>query len=412
MRLTNPIQEYAWGSQTAIYLTFGWPTTGRPAAELWLGAHDSAPSMVAAARTEAQPSYLLDQPVTGRALGELIGREPQTMLGSVVADEYGPRLPYLLKVLSANRALSLQVHPRAHVARAGYARENARGVAPGSPHRNYRDPSHKPEMLVALTDFEGLCGFRRPRRILELLEGLAGDTVARMRQTLTADPNAKGIERALGQALALRETDCGRDLAATVSSIRDAVAAARTQGTRISRGHLAAITLSEQYPGDPGALVSLMLNRVSLKPGEGVYLGAGQIHAYLSGLGVEIMASSDNVLRAGLTPKRVDIPELMAITDFAPAAATRPTLRAAPGGLTQYRSPAAEFALLIGEITVPTPVVQSGPRIVLCLSGTLTLTTDLGERLDLAPGQSVFCPHGVGALQLAGTGSVVVAYVP
>lgn len=434
-RLANPIQEYAWGSDTLIFEIFGWPQTGQPAAEVWLGAHESAPSLVSAGRQSSDlPSYYFQAQAQAQAqaeaqvpaqnaprldtltpLGTLLRTDPDFMLGRAVTDEYGPRLPYLLKILAAGRPLSLQVHPKPHLARAGFQRENAQEIPLTSALRNYKDASHKPEMLIALTKFEGLCGFRRPQRILELLEPLAGATVLAMKKALTAAPNATGIEQALRLTLALRDVDCSGELSETIESIAEVVRAQCERGERISRGHLTAIDLAVQYPGDPGALVSLMLNRTSLLPGESVYLGAGQIHAYLGGLGVEVMASSDNVLRAGLTPKRVDVAELMTATDFAPAAPTRPTLRSVPGGLTQYRSPAAEFAILQGKVVGTTLVTQSGPRVVLCLSGVLTATAALGESHVLSPGQSLFVPHGAGDLTLITDGdnaSVVISYVP
>lgn len=428
-RLANPIQEYAWGSDTFIFDIFGWPQTGQPAAEIWLGAHESAPSLVTAGQQHGKlPSYYfqaqaaeqgrIELDPAGRSatpLGALLRANPDFMLGTAVTDEYGPRLPYLLKILAAGSPLSLQVHPKSHLARAGFQRENAQEIPLTSALRNYKDASHKPEMLIALTNFEGLCGFRRPRRILELLEPLAGATVLAMREALVAEPNARGIEQALRMTLALRDIDCKAELDETVDSITAVVAGQRERGERVSRGHLTAIKLAAQYPGDPGALVSLMLNRISLVPGEAVYLGAGQIHAYLGGLGVEVMASSDNVLRAGLTPKRVDVAELMTATDFAPAAPTRPALRAVPGGLTQYRSPAAEFSILQGRVLGTALVTQSGPRVILCLSGTITVTAALGETQALSPGQSLFVPHGAGELVLTADGdnaSVVIAYVP
>lgn len=417
LRLSNPIAEYAWGSDQAIFDVFSWSRTGRPAAELWLGAHELSPSLTGTSGHQdlaPTPAYYLpgQDPAGHVPLGDMIRAYPDAMLGPVVQDEYGPRLPYLLKVLAAAQPLSLQVHPRPHIARAGFQCENALGIDLTSPDRNYKDPSHKPEMLIALTPFEGLCGFRRPRRVLELLGPLSGPTVQDLVEILTRSPNAQGVEQALARTLELRETDCVDELEGTMAAIQAEVARATMAGQRVSRGYLTALDLARQYPGDPGAIVSLLLNRVSLTPGEALYLRAGQIHAYLSGLGIEIMASSDNVLRAGLTPKRVDVPQLMAATDFAPAAPIRPALRAVPGGLTQYRSPAAEFGLIFGQLSGPTLVPQSGPRIVLCLDGRLEVVTALGDSMVLGPGEAVFAPHAVSTLDLSGTASLVVAYVP
>ncbi len=347
------------------------------------------------------------------SLIDLVRSDPEFMLGESVANEYGPRLPYLLKVLAAAGPLSLQVHPKPHIARAGFSRENREGIDLHSPERNYKDDQHKPEMILALTPFEGLSGFRRPERAAQLLAPVAGPTAAAMRDILTgAGVSDTRVRQAFDLAIGLRAKDARAELDAAAESIADAIAHERGQGRQVSRGLLTALDLSKAYPGDPGMLVSLLLNRFSLKPGEAVFLRAGQVHAYLNGLGVEIMASSDNVLRAGLTTKRVDVPQLLECTDFAPEPAVRPTLRSIPGGLTEYRVPAPEFSLVYGEVNGTALVNRTGPRIVLCLEGEITVTNALGELGKVATGQSVFVPHGVGSLGLAGRGTVAVSYVP
>lgn len=417
-RLTNPLHEYGWGSLDAIFNQFGWDPTGSPAAELWLGAHSSAPSLARSA--DQIPATWSDFHVAsasgsindGASLIELIRSDPAFMLGDLVESAYGPRLPYLLKILAADQPLSLQVHPKPHIARRGFQRENALGLPVGSLERNYKDDQHKPEMILALTPFEGLSGFRRPRRTLELLENIAGETAARMREALAKTPNALGVQEAFSVALELRDTQCAAELAEANESIEKIVGERRALGLRVWRGHQTALELFARYPQDPGALVSLMLNRFSLQPGEAVFLEAGQVHAYLEGLGVEIMASSDNVLRAGLTPKKVDVPELIECTDFMPAPPSRPALRAGTGGLTEYRPGVSEFALLFGQVQGVSIVPHNGPRIVICLDGELEVSGVLGPLGVLRSGQSAFVPHGVGNLGLRGSGKVAVAYVP
>jgi mannose-6-phosphate isomerase len=417
-RLSNPLQSYEWGSKEAIFEAFGWETTGLPGAELWLGAH---PLAVSVARTaDVLPAHWQDYRhvavehtvADGVSLIDLIKSDPHFMLGEAVEEEFGPRLPYLMKILAADQPLSLQVHPKPHIARRGFMRENAAGVALNDPERNYKDESHKPEMLVAMTPFEGLSGFRRPQRIIQLLEHVKGDTASKMREMLQYRPSAAGIEQAFTLALELRGTNCSVELDESMDSIAELVRLQEEAGETVSRGHRTALELFERYPGDPGALVSLMLNRFSLQPGEAVYLGAGQVHAYLSGLGVEIMASSDNVLRAGLTHKKVDVPELLQCTDFAPTPAGRPRLRAGTSQLTEYRPGVPEFALIYGGVEGSAIVPHNGPRIVLCLSGELEVSGVLGPLGTLAAGQSAFVPHGVGNLGLRGDGSVAIAYVP
>ena len=400
-RLTNQLQHYAWGSTTAIPALLGAVGDGRPVAEMWLGAHALGPSMA-----DAVPAP--DATPGPRALPDLLRAEPDRLLGRSVVEAYGPRLPYLLKVLAAAEPLSLQVHPKPHVARAGYSHENAAGLALEAAERNFKDDQHKPEMLVALTPFEGLCGFRRPARILALLDGLDGDTVAQMRSALQARPTADGVRAAFEVALAAREGDCTADLTRTIDSIR----ARLDRGESTSRGDQTAVDLAKSFPGDPGALVSLMLNRVSLAPGQAVFLGAGEVHAYLSGVGIEIMASSDNVLRAGLTAKRVDVDVLLRCASFVPRPPEHPVLRAEPGGLTGYRPPVEEFALVYGEVRGEALITHTGPRIALCLDGELEIHGLLGPVVRVAPGESVFVGHDAGQVTLVGAGSVVVAYVP
>lgn len=413
-RLSNTLQRYAWGSQTAIPDLLGAVPDGTPVAEMWLGAHPLAPSLASlvesAGRDEgsaAGPAPLV-QPTPPVDLAALLRSSPDALLGRAVVEGYGPRLPFLLKVLAAERPLSLQVHPHPHVARAGFRRENAEGIPLDAPTRNYKDDQHKPEMILALSPFEGLCGFRRPARTLALLDGLDGELVGRMREALRAAPNATGIRAAFEIALGARDVGCHRDIEATVASVRARI----DEGRSTSRGDQTLLDLARFFPGDPGALVSLMLNRVSLAPGEAVFLAAGEVHAYLSGVGVEVMASSDNVLRAGFTSKRVDVAELLSCASYAPSPPQRPVLRAEPGGLTAYRAPVPEFSLLFGDVSGHALVAHDGPRVVLCLEGSLTLTGPFGTLGTLDRGESVFVPHDVGHLALDGRGQVVVAYVP
>ncbi|WP_265522588.1 mannose-6-phosphate isomerase, class I [Oerskovia flava] len=397
--LENTVQRYDWGSMTALQELLGQEVDGAPAAELWMGAHPMGPSMVRA----ADGSVL--------SLAELIRSAPSAHLGTRVLEDYGPRLPYLLKVLAADKALSLQVHPKPHLARAGFNRENRAGLAKDSPVRSFHDDQHKPEMVVAVSRFEGLSGFRRPGRVVELMAGLRGDLVGRMREILEADPTAEGVRAAFTLALhARQEPDVATDLAVSVADVRSRVAA----GTSSPRADATVLMLAEQHPGDPGAIVSLMLNRVTLEPGESMFVPAGDVHAYLSGCAVEVMASSDNVLRAGLTSKRVDVDALLECATCTPAPAARPRVSRAPGGLKAYRAPIPEFALLVGRVRPGRDAVvhPSGPRVALCLEGEVRLRSWTGEEHTLRQGESAFVPHDVGDLALAGAGIVVVAYVP
>ncbi|NOV97550.1 mannose-6-phosphate isomerase, class I [Isoptericola halotolerans] len=394
--LENPLRRYDWGSPTRIPALLGSPADGGPVAELWLGAHPSAPS-----RADGVP------------LHELVRSAPEAMLGRRVSDLFGPRLPFLLKVLAADRALSLQVHPRPHLARAGFNRENRLGVAPGSPDRSFHDDQHKPEMVVALTEFEGLAGFRTARTVLELLAGLDGPLIQRVRGALEADRSPRGIRAAFTHLLAARGTDrCAEEVAATVDAVRDRLASSPS-----ARADATVLALAAQHPGDPGALASLLLNRVTLDPGEGLFLPPGEVHAYLSGLAVEVMASSDNVLRAGLTTKRVDSDALLECASFVPRPPVAPerTVSGPDGTVHTYRAPVTEFALTTADVGPGQEVVLPavGPRVVLCLGGRVTLCAEsAAEPAVLPQGSSAFVPHDAGPLHATGAGHLVCAWVP
>lgn len=400
--LTNTIQRYDWGSVEAIPNLLGNEPDGGPQAELWLGAHTSAPSV----------SVIEDETV---ALDRLVREAPVQTLGHRVAEQFGPRLPYLLKVLAAGKALSLQVHPSPRQAREGFARENKAGLPLTSPKRSFKDDQHKPEMIVALSQFEGLAGFRTPRTILDVLEGLAGDLVDGVRSALLNDRSHDGMREAFNHLLSARADEaCAADIQVTLDSVRARLAA----GSPFERADRTVVDLAEQHPGDPGAIASLMLNRFSLEPGEAAFTPAGVVHAYLSGLGIEIMASSDNVLRAGLTTKLVDEENLVACTSFAPQQPSIPetTTAGSRGQVRTYRVPVTEFALTTADVDPAEPVTlpATGPRILLCLAGELKLDADRSEEGSqrLVQGDSVFVPHDAGNLRLSGAGHAVCAWVP
>ncbi len=398
--LENPIQHYDWGSTTRLHELLGVAPDGRPAAELWLGAHPIAPSY---ARTGDGGST---------ALSALIAADPQRMLGRRVSNDFGPRLPYLLKVLAADRALSLQVHPKPHLARSGFNRENQLGIPIDAPDRSFRDDQHKPEMLVAVSQFEALAGFRNSRNILALLTGLTGPLVDAVREELTRDRSAQGIRAAFARLIAARsDGECPDAVAATIASVEARAAA----GSPYQRADATVLRLAQEHPGDPGAVASLLFNRVTLEPGESLFLADGEIHAYLSGLGVEIMASSDNVLRAGLTTKHVDVEALFEAASFEPnpPLVPRQERRGTRGQAVTFRPPVQEFALTVVDVDDSEPVAlpEEGPRTVVCLEGDVTLVTR-GDRTPLRQGQSAFVSHAAGRLRVEGTALVACAWVP
>lgn len=353
-----------------------------PEAEIWLGAHPADSAHVV---HEGGSTPLLT----------LIDGDPGTHLGGS-AQHFESRLPYLLKLLAAEEPLSLQAHPSSAQAREGFARENAAGVPIDSPVRNYRDPNHKPELIVALTEFEALAGFRRPTDTVELLDALAVPALGGYRTLLAAQPDASGLRTVFTSWITLPGQALDDILPAVAQGCIDYLSGpARSDGGRFAAEARTLLELGESYPGDAGVLAALLLNRVTLTPGQGLYLDAGNLHAYLRGTGVEIMANSDNVLRGGLTPKHVDVPELLRVLDFEPADLSPITPGADDRPTYLYSTPAPEFALsrtavAAGE-TVAVP--GSGPRILLCTSGTVVAATKGTQfGLTVPQGSSAWIP--------------------
>ncbi|GGR63342.1 MULTISPECIES: mannose-6-phosphate isomerase, class I [Streptomyces] len=379
-RLDNTIRPYAWGSPTAIPQLLGIEPTGEPQAEMWMGAHPGAPS-----RTPRG------------TLAEVVEADPERELGARAVARFGPRLPFLLKLLAAGAPLSLQVHPDLEQARAGYADEERRGVPVDAPHRNYKDANHKPELICALTEFDGLCGFRDPVQAAGLLDGLGVDSLKPYVDLLHAHPE----DAALREVLTAILTADPEEMAHTVA---EATAAC----TRLGGAYAPYADIAHHYPGDPGVIAAMLLNHVRLQPGEALYLGAGIPHAYLDGLGVEIMANSDNVLRCGLTPKHVDVPELLRIVRFEPSdpGVLRP--EASPEGEEVYETPTDEFRLsryVLPEGGTARDLTRDTPQILLCTAGAVRA----GEH-ELGPGQSVFVPAGEQA-EISGAGTIFRATV-
>jgi mannose-6-phosphate isomerase len=394
--LENVLRPYAWGSTTAIAKLLGRPASGGPEAELWIGAHPDSPSV---ARSAAASAAVSGAEGDGRRpLDALIADDPVHHLGDESVAEFGPRLPFLMKVLAAEHPLSLQVHPTLEQAREGFAREEAAGVARDATERNYKDDNHKPEMIFALTPFEALCGFRPAaasravfRHLAECFDLAGLDLPALLPRLL--DDLAQPDEPAALRSAFERLIAGGEE----VSHATAAVVAALVSGAPMG-AHVAELTtvvnLNGDYPGDPGVLISLLLNRISLAPGEAVYLPAGNVHAYLRGLGIEVMASSDNVLRGGLTPKFVDVPELLKTIAF--EAVGVPAIGAETTMLDQelLRPPFREFQLQRVEVhpgAGPVPLAMAGAAVLLVVSGSVYLDSPKGD-LQLSRGGSAFVP--------------------
>ncbi|WP_327117928.1 mannose-6-phosphate isomerase, class I [Streptomyces sp. NBC_01341] len=385
-RLSNTVRPYAWGSTTAIPELLGTAPTGEPQAEMWMGAHPGAPSR-------------LNRPTAPgeRSLTDVIAADPERELGPAAVRAFGPRLPFLLKLLAAGAPLSLQVHPDLAQAQQGYADEERRGVAIDAPHRTYKDANHKPELICALTPFEGLCGFRRPAEAADAIAALGVDSLKPYVDLLRARPEDAALREVL-TAILTADPD---EMAGTVAEAAEAA-------ERLGGAHAPYAQIAHHYPGDPGVIAAMLLNHVQLQPGEAMFLGAGVPHAYLGGLGVEIMANSDNVLRCGLTPKHIDVPELLRIVRFE---ASEPGIlrpEASAAGEELYETPVDEFRLsryVLSAGGAPVELAAGAPQILLCTEG----SPQAGET-TLAPGESVFVPADE-TVEVSGTGTLFRATV-
>lgn len=381
--LHNTVRAYAWGTIDGIAELVGSEPTGGPEAELWVGTHPGAPSVIA-----GDPG--------ARTLAEVVAADPRRWLGARLADEGRTELPFLLKVLAIGRPLSLQAHPSDAQARMGYEREDAAGISLDAPTRTYRDTSAKPEALVALVPTSVLCGFRDPGEAAGLLERLTVGELSPLVELLQAGGPA-ALADALGWILRLGGED--RDVVAT-----KAAAAAGGLGPDDPFGWVS--RLAEDFPGDPACLAPLLLEVVELAPDQAVHLPAGNLHAYLHGAGIEIMASSDNVLRGGLTPKHVDVDELLRVLRFEPGVPPAPEQRAIAPAVRTFDAGEDEFALAVIEAGAsPVAIEAVEPSLLLALGGEVGLAGPSGG-VTVGHGDAVFVPPGEGPIEVTGTGQL------
>lgn len=393
--MKNAVQRYPWGSPTLLPEILGIPNeNGEPIAEIWMGAHPKAPS----ALLLGEASLSLDRAVAEDASG---------WLGPAVSQRYNGEFPFLFKLLSAERALSIQAHPNRMQAEEGYAKEEAAGIPVDAPNRNYRDRNHKPEMMVALTDFFALCGFREPSDIeanlLPYIHHVGGKASDLPR------PTGDGLRSWFRGWMHLPEE--------TKKSLIEAVLEEGEQGEDAEESPLWWVSeLHRQYPGDFGVLSPLFLNLLRMEPGEALFLGAGILHAYLRGAGVEIMANSDNVLRSGCTKKHVDPEELLRILDFSAPGPREITPFPVAEGLYLYRTPAEEYELLRLDLDehsreIRRNVTNRPPLILLCVEGEPEVNAEgLGAR-RVRPGDSLYVTPGTATVEVKGPGVVYCATV-
>ncbi len=385
--LDGRVQHYAWGSAEALPGFLGRPPDGRPWAEWWLGAHPQAPSTVGS--------------VPATTLDELVAADPEHVLGADVAERFGPRLPFLLKVLAVARPLSLQVHPTREQAVAGYRAERAGSATPTDP--LYADEWAKPEMLLALTRFDAFAGLRPPAAVLARVDAVGGSVLAELAAPLRADPTAGEVENLVAALLRLR----GTQRSEVVAQTREGVARLVDQSAPESVELTVSAGLAQAYPDDPAVVVTVLMNHVVLEPGEAMAVPAGLLHCYTNGLAVEIQGTSDNTLRAGLSSKRVDVAEVLTVLD----AAAQPTFvwpsEPAPG-LETFHPGVNDFALERICLARGGSFVLGGgtPAILLAMDGTLSVSAAAGGA-ELRRGTAVFVPAAAGAVTVTGMGEAV-----
>jgi len=394
--LKNTVQEYAWGSCTAIAELMGQPSPADgPQAELWMGAHPKAPSLVS---TENG----------WESLPDLIQAHPIDILGRGVAEKFDGKLPYLFKVLAAAEPLSIQAHPGEADAQAGYAHEETRGIPFDAFERNYKDPHHKPECLCALTPFWGLCGFRNVSETTTLLHQLCPVSLGESFHLLEKNTPANSIQVFFK---AIMDMDPQKQAEIVHEAVRHArpVKHERPEYDWVIRLHHA-------YPADIGVIFPILLNLVHLQPGQALFLEQGELHAYLNGVGIELMANSDNVLRGGLTSKHVDVAELMRILSFKEKAVDilLPENREQHAGV--YRTPAREFELSVINLDAGDKYTGRGHgsiEILLCTSGEHRIAeTGSMKPLIFDKGVSILIPAAVPGYTIQGKGVIYRASVP
>jgi mannose-6-phosphate isomerase len=368
VRISGEEKNYPWGSKNLIQDHLGLGQTNQALAEIWFGTHDGG------------QSKLLSSSKT-------------------LAEAIGSKLSFLVKFLAADSPLSIQVHPNSPQAKAGFAKENAAGLDLTDPKRNYKDDSHKPEILIALSPFEALCGFRPRAEVLEIFLAFS-ESEARFGELAALAATDASIEEIFSELL--EDQLLAERFNSTVESL-DADSLA--EGARAL-----VVGLLEKYPGDTGALVALLLNHIELESGEAIYLPAGNVHAYLSGLGLEVMAASDNVLRGGLTSKHIDKAELKQIADFSELAKPVVSTKKLAEGLVEYPVAASEFLVyraqisgsnLLADIDLPAAAV------IVCVSGEIAVGTSQEQREVLKKGEVVFASEAK-KFSLSGSGDAFV----
>lgn len=385
--MKNPVRNYAWGSYDGILIHSGIAVEqGKPTAEVWMGAHPDAPSLVQTREGTWVP------------LHKFIADYPLSALGEEVFGEYG-ELPFLFKVLSASMPLSIQVHPNKANALAGFERERSLGIPRTAPECNYKDRNHKPELAVALSTLSALCGFRDPLQA----SGMLGTSLS---DFFGFDPSKpeESFRAILRKALALKEKERLQVEDRAKSRARELCASNDPEEARAGR---TVLLCYEHYPHDAGAISPFFMSIIELAAGEGVFIPAGVMHAYLGGTILEIMATSDNVIRGGLTHKHIDAEDLVKVLDYSASPLLVSPEILGEGSLEKtWETPAREFSLSQIELSETRPYLGStqGPEILLCTRGEAKV---LGSsEFRVRRGESLFVSAACPSYSLAGTATI------
>ena len=394
--MKNTVQEYAWGSYTAIAELLGAVSPAkRPQAELWMGAHPKAPSMV-----KCDGNWI--------SLLELIERNPNHILGKKVAEKFDNRLPYLFKVLAAAKPLSIQAHPSRDQAKQGFERENRQGIPIDAYNRNYKDDNHKPECICAMTLFWALNGFRKISGIVTLMEKICPQGLKKQLDTLRGRQSSIELKNFFQSLMTMNRKRQTQIIAHAVSNAQ--------KFTDDDPAYKWMIDLHKEYPADIGVFSPILLNLICLEPGQAMFLPAGELHAYLDGVGIELMANSDNVLRGGLTPKYIDMPELLNVLNFEERKVNILETEQINECECVYESHAEEFILSIIDVKEGIICNSSAHRsieMLLCTDGKATIT-DLGknDKVVIDRGKSIIIPAVVKKYSIQGNATFYKAAVP
>lgn len=394
--LKNPVQDYSWGSRTFIPQLMGEVTpSDQPQAELWMGAHPKAPSLV-----------LYDGEWI--SLPELVKKNPEDILGRTISKKFSNRFPFLFKVLAAARPLSIQAHPNKEQAHEGFLRENGLKIPLNAPHRNYKDQNHKPELICALTPFLALRGFRNLRDIISLMERIESTVIKKVILNLKSQTPNDGLKRFFTTLMTMERKEKEQVISDVVT---------------FSEKHFDSdpalewvLKLHNVFPSDPGILSPIFLNMIRLQPGEAMHIPAGELHVYMEGAGIELMANSDNVLRGGLTHKHMDIPELLRILKFTPS---EPAILR-PEKINQYERvyPTSVEEFRLSEISIGEGLSfysqkNRAVEIIICMNGEARIKdTGSGETLFLKRGRSIMVPASVKQYRIQGQSKLYKATVP